>query len=139
MQNVQLSSARQRLLKSDSPYKAYLVSKPEAEECFPFGDDVAVFKIRGKMFATFWLSFEGGPAMNLKCDPDQALALRDIFDAVIPGYHMNKKHWNTIKLNGTVPDFEIERMVDHSYDLVVQSLPKADRVALRVKFEKRST
>lgn len=126
---------RKELLESQSPHKAYINSKPETEECYPFGDDVAVFKVRGKMFATFSLSFRGGgPAMNLKCDPDQALALRDVFEGVIPGYHMNKKHWNTVILDDSVPVSEVERMVDHSYSLVVSGLKVADRKAMIAKY-----
>ena len=103
--------------------RAYLLSKPEAIEDYPFGPDVEVMKIHGQMFAT--LATEAGEGrMNVKCDPDQALALRDIFDAVIPGYHMNKKHWNTVKLDGSIPVGEIERMIDHSFALVVGGLPK---------------
>lgn len=125
---------RKALLESDSPFKAKLKSMPESEECYPFGDDVAVFKIRGKMFATFSLDYQGHPAMNLKCEPMQALALRDVFESVIPGYHMNKKHWNTIILDGSVPKAEIERMIEHSYGLVVKSLKKAERQALIAKY-----
>ena len=65
--------------------------------------------------------------MNLKCDPDLALELRDRYEQVQPGYHMNKKHWNTVVLDGVIPEQEIRKMIDHSYDLVVQSLPKAKR------------
>ena len=109
--------------------KDYLLGKPEALEDYPFYPDVMVPKVRGKMFAT--LSERNGIAeMNLKCDPDEALALRDIFSAVTPGYHMNKKHWNTVVLNGSIPDNEIRRMIDNSYLLVVKNLPKNARVAL---------
>ncbi len=112
--------------------RTYLLQRPEAREDFPFGPDVAVFKIDKKMFAT--LSHNDSVAnMNLKCDPDQAVMLRDIFDAVLPGYHMNKKHWNTIILDGSIPRGEIERMVDHSYALVVKSLPRAIRQGLEVR------
>lgn len=115
-----------------SAARSYLLSKPEAQEDFPFGPEVAVLKVRGKMFAT--LSQEKGEGrMNLKCDPDQALALRDIFSAVIPGYHMNKKHWNTVLLDGSIPVGEIQRMIDHSYALVVQGLPKREREAMAVR------
>ncbi len=111
----------------------YLLGKPEASEDYPFGPDVAVFKIRGKMFAT--LAMNGDYAnMNLKCDPDEAFQLRDVFDAVIPGYHMNKRHWNTIILNGTIPVDEIERMIDRSYGLVVRGLKKAERLALETLY-----
>ncbi|MGB2248222.1 MAG: MmcQ/YjbR family DNA-binding protein [Alcanivorax sediminis] len=112
--------------------RAYLLGKPEAIEDFPFGPDVAVFKVKGKMFAT--LSETGGEGrMNLKCDPDQALALRDIFPAVQPGYHMNKKHWNTVCLNGSVPEGELQRMIDHSYALVVRGLPRAVREGMLLR------
>lgn len=106
--------------------EAYLKSKPEAAEDYPFGFDVQVFKVRGKMFAL--LAEEKGLAnMNLKCDPDEAMVLRQIYPAVLPGYHMNKRHWNTILLDGSLPPAEIERMIDQSYSLVVKGLPKAER------------
>ncbi|GAA0349931.1 MmcQ/YjbR family DNA-binding protein [Bowmanella denitrificans] len=111
----------------------YLLSKPEAIEDFPFGEDVAVLKIRGKMFATL-ASDKGEGRMNLKCEPQQALMLRDMFAAVLPGYHMNKLHWNTIKLDGSIPNGEIQRMIDHSYALVVKGLKKSDRLGLVAKY-----
>jgi predicted DNA-binding protein (MmcQ/YjbR family) len=107
----------------------YLLSLPEAREDFPFGPDVAVMKIRGRMFATLAVS-EGSPRSNLKCDPDEAVMLRDIFDGVLPGYHMNKRHWNTVILDADVPRGEIERMMDNSYALVVKTLKKPEREAL---------
>ena len=88
-----------------------------------FGDDVLVFKVAGKMFALAALD-ELPATVNLKCDPEQALELRDRYEEVRPGYHMNKKHWNTIELSGVIPDGEITKMIDHSYDLVVARLPK---------------
>ncbi|WP_346839347.1 MmcQ/YjbR family DNA-binding protein [Microbulbifer sp. SAOS-129_SWC] len=113
--------------------RAYLLSRPEAVEDFPFGPQVAVFKVKGKMFAT--LSVENGAARtNLKCNPDEAQALRDIFTGVLPGYHMNKKHWNTVLLDGSVPDYEIERMMDRSYGLVVKGLRKVEREALELAY-----
>jgi len=112
--------------------RQYLLGKPEAMEDYPFGPDVAVMKVRDKMFAA--LGQEGGEGrMNLKCDPDQALALRDIFTAVLPGYHMNKKHWNTIKLDGSIPEGEIQRMIDHSFALVVGGLSKKVREGMEVR------
>lgn len=112
--------------------KNYLLAKPEAIEDYPFGPDVMVPKINGKMFAT--LGSENGIArINLKCDPDEALALRDIFTAIIPGYHMNKKHWNTVILDSSIPQGEIERMIDNSYLLVIRSLTKPQRDALSIK------
>ena len=110
----------------------YLLSKPEAYEDFPFRLQVAVMKIQSKMFAT--LSEDGGLVkMNLKCDPHEALILRDIFPAIKPGYHMNKRHWNTVVLDGSLPRGEIERMVDNSYALVIRRLCKAKRHALELR------
>jgi predicted DNA-binding protein (MmcQ/YjbR family) len=116
----------------------YLKSKPEAQLSYPFDPDVSVFKVMDKMFAL--ISPSGGkspnksPQMNLKCDPMQAQELRDIFEAVIPGYHMNKKHWNTVILNGSIPNSEIERMIDHSYTLVVKGLRKKERSQLQLHY-----
>jgi len=113
--------------------KHYLLAKPEAFLDYPFGPDAAVFKVKSKLFAI--LGTEDGVArVNLKCDPDEALALRDIFPGVIPGYHMNKKHWNTVILDGSVPKGEIERMIDRSYGLVVKSLKKSERTALELTY-----
>ncbi|MCZ6890429.1 MAG: MmcQ/YjbR family DNA-binding protein [Gammaproteobacteria bacterium] len=117
--------------------RQYLLSKPAAVEDFPFGPNVYVYKIRTKMFAT--LVYERVDEhdlarINLKCDPAEALALRDVFDAVAPGYHMNKAHWNTVTLDGSLPRGELERMIDRSYGLVVRNLKKAQRVALEVKY-----
>ena len=115
--------------------RVYLLGRPQAWEDYPFGPDVAVFKLVKKMFAT--LGYEADVArINLKCDPEEAMALRDIFDAVVPGYHMNKAHWNTVILDGSIPRGEIERMMDRSYALVAGSLPRADRLALEVKHGK---
>lgn len=112
--------------------KNYLLAKPDTREDYPFGPDVAVFKVKDKMFAT--LSAQAGvDNMNLKCEPQEALALRDIFDAVKPGYHMNKKHWNTIIIDGSIPQGEIERMIDNSFLLVVKGMPKKDRVSIEIK------
>lgn len=112
--------------------KQYLLSKPEAEESEPFGEGIPVFKVRNKVFAILGMK-EGVGQLNLKCDPDEALALRDIFDAVIPGYHMNKKHWNTVILDGSIPTGEIERMIDHSYALIVKGLKKIERQSLELR------
>jgi predicted DNA-binding protein (MmcQ/YjbR family) len=112
--------------------RAYLLDKPEACEDFPFGPEARVFRIRQKLFALLMLR-NGIPQVNLKCDPEEALALRDVFDAVLPGYHMNKAHWNTVLLNGSIPDREIERMMDRSYGLVVKSLRKPERQALEIR------
>jgi len=113
----------------------YLLGKPEAYEDFPFGPDVAVIKVGKKMFATFTAN-QGRTSMNLKCDPDEAVMLRDIFTAVLPGYHMNKRHWNTIVLEGSIPRGELERMFDNSYSLVVRSMPRTERLPLEVQYGK---
>lgn len=107
----------------------YALGKPGAEATFPFGPGVLVVKVRGKMFA-LTSQREPYPTFNLKCDPEQALILREAFPAVTPGYHMNKRHWNTISLDGSLSLEDLQRMVDHSYELVVRSLTKADRVSL---------
>ena len=99
---------------------------PGAVEDYPFGDDVAVFKVGGKMFALVMLTGDPG-SVNLKCDPDWALELRAMYPAVRPGYHMNKRHWNTVELDGTVDDVELREMIDHSYELVVRGLPRRER------------
>ena len=117
---------------TDDQIHAYFLSKPDAWLDYPFGDDVRVYKVEKKMFAT--LGWEAGLARcNLKAEPGHALALRDLHASVLPGYHMNKTHWNTVLLDGSVPSSEIEAMVDHSYALVVRSLPKARRTPLEVR------
>jgi len=120
----------------------YLLSKPEAFVDYPFGDDIKVFKVKNKMFATLALGKMGkgnaeGVAedkqdwwMNLKCDPDEAVMLRDIFPSIIPGYHMNKRLWNTVILDGSIPQGEIERMMDNSFKLVVSKMTKKDQQSL---------
>ena len=111
----------------------YMLSRPEAWEDFPFYPHIAVMKVRNKMFAT--LSVEGDIArMNLKCDPAEAQMLRDIFTAVLPGYHMNKRHWNTVVLDGSIPAGELERMIDRSYGLVVKGMTRKERLPLELKY-----
>jgi predicted DNA-binding protein (MmcQ/YjbR family) len=104
-------------------------SLPSAVEDYPFGDDVAVFKVAGKMFALVALAGEPG-SVSLKCDPEWALELRAMHDAVHPGYHLNKRHWNTVELDGTIEDDELRDMIDHSHDLVVSRLPRSQRSRL---------
>jgi predicted DNA-binding protein (MmcQ/YjbR family) len=95
----------------------HCLSKPGAEETTPFGPDVFVYKVAGKMFA---LTSPGDfPAtVNLKCDPERSIALREEYEGIVPGHHMNKKHWNTVMLNGSVPAKLIRELIDHSYELV---------------------
>src|SRR5882724_11959675 len=106
-----------------SDFREYCLSKPRATEGMPFGPDVLVFKVAGKMFALAALN-ELPPTVNLKCDPDLALDLRDRYEQVRPGYHMNKKHWNTVEIESGIPDIELRKMIDHSYELVIERLPK---------------
>jgi predicted DNA-binding protein (MmcQ/YjbR family) len=110
-------------------FREYCLNKPHVIEGTPFGEDVLVFKVSGKMFALAALD-EIPATANLKCDPDLALELRDRYEQVQPGYHMNKKHWNTVLIDSGIPDSELRMMVDHSYDLVVKSLTKAERAKL---------
>lgn len=120
--------------------REYLLNKPFSIESFPFGDDVSVFKVKHKMFATLSVGKLGKDDnesdaicwMNLKCDPQEALMLREIFPSIIPGYHMSKVHWNTIKLDGSVPAGEIQRMMDNSFNLVVGNMSKEDQQSIKL-------
>src|SRR3954462_8478241 len=107
------------------------LDKPGAIEDFPFGDQVSVFKVFGKMFALSDL--DGRPLeVSLKCDPDLAEALRAQHSAIRAGYHLNKRHWNTITIAGSIHDNEIEDMIQDSYDLVAAKLPRAQREDLGI-------
>lgn len=109
--------------------RALCAAQTGAVETHPFGPGVAVYKVGGKMFAL--VPHEGEPAtVNLKCDPEWSEVLRGAYAAVRPGYHQNKKHWNTVVLDGSVPDDEVEELVAHSYELVVGALPRRVREAL---------
>lgn len=108
--------------------RLYCLSKKGVTEEFPFDEITLVFKVVGKMFAL--TSLEGDFSINLKCEPDQAIELREMYEAVQPGYHMNKKHWNTVYLDGSVTDEMLKSWVDDSYDLVVNKLTKAKRKEL---------
>jgi predicted DNA-binding protein (MmcQ/YjbR family) len=99
------------------------------EEKFPFGPETSVFKVSGKIFALSRLA-ENPLRVSLKCDPPLAEQLREAHAAVLPGYHLNKRHWNTVIIDGSVPDKMITDMVEDSYDLVVSKLPRARRRAL---------
>ncbi len=107
----------------------HLLSKKGATETFPFGPQALVMKVMGKMFALL-APDEIPPRLSLKCDPERSLLLRDRYAAVAPGYHMNKRHWNTITLDGEVPPEELRALADHSYALVVARLTKANRARL---------
>ncbi len=111
--------------------RTYCLQKPYCTESMPFDEWTLVFKVGGKMFAL--LGLEGNGTLNLKCDPEQAVELREHYpDAIFPGYHMNKKHWNTVLLENESLSYElIIEMIDRSYDLVFDKLPK--RVKNKIK------
>jgi predicted DNA-binding protein (MmcQ/YjbR family) len=105
-----------------------LLALPEAQEDQPFGPDVYVYKVRGKMFAL--LAPDHPPSVSLKCNPVLATMLRETYPAVTPGYHLNKQHWNTVVVDGSIPESELRDWISHSYELVVKGLPKRDRQEL---------
>jgi len=98
---------------------AHCLSKPGAEETTPFGPDTLVYKVGGKIFA-LTSPDDFPPRVNLKCDPERAIELRDRYESILPGYHMNKRHWNTVILDGSVPSALVRELVDHSYQLVAK-------------------
>ena len=103
--------------------REYCLSKKEVTEEFPFGNDTLVFKVKGKIFLLAGL--DNNPLQfNVKCDPEKAIELREQYDAVQPGYHMNKKHWNTITVDGSAPHKKLKEWIDHSYQLVAEKNPK---------------
>lgn len=103
-------------------FREYCLSKPGTSEDTPFDENTLCFKVGGKIFAlTDMALFE---SVNLKCDPERAVELREKYEGILPGYHMDKKHWNTVAFDGSVPDPLVLNLVDHSYDLVFQGLPK---------------
>ena len=108
--------------------RAHCLSKKEAVETFPFGDDVRVIKVMNKVFAL--IPVGGSANISLKCEPTWAQILRSTYPAVQPGYHLNKDHWNTITCDGTISDEEILGIIDHSYELVVKGLSRKDREKL---------
>ncbi|PKV75401.1 MmcQ/YjbR family DNA-binding protein [Pontibacter ramchanderi] len=109
-------------------FRDYCLAKPGVTEGFPFDQDTLVFKVGGKMFAFCSLSdYDKGVA--LKCDPEQAILLREQHRQILPGYHMNKKHWNTVLPEAGLPQHLFESLIDHSYTLVVAKLPKNQKPA----------
>lgn len=113
-------------------YYDYCLAKKGVTEHFPFDEDTLVFKVGGKMFALTSLKEweRGTPSLNLKCDPEEAEALRVQYEAIQPGWHMSKVHWNTVALNSDVPDKLLCQLIDNSYALVVKSLTKKIREQL---------
>ncbi len=111
-------------------FRNYCLSKPETTEELPFGPETLVFKVMGKMFAL--TDLELFTSVNLKCDPELAVELREQYDgAVTPGYHMSKKHWNTVLTDGSVPDNKLYEWIDLSYNLMVSKLPKKDQEVIK--------
>lgn len=110
-------------------YRSYCISKPGVTEEFPFDSNTLVFKVAGKMFAlSDIVNFE---SINFKCEPELAVELRERYPAVTPGYHMNKKHWNTVAMDGTIENKLILQWIDHSYNLVVSGLPRKVQAGLK--------
>jgi len=113
----------------DQGITTYCLNKPGVTSGYPFGEGTLVFKVVNKMFAL--IPEDSQPLrLNLKCDPDDALALREQHAAIAPGYHMSKKHWNTLSIDGSLPKKLVFELIDHSYDLVVKKLSKTDRQKL---------
>lgn len=110
-------------------YRDFCLSFNGTSESFPFDTDTLVFKVMGKMFAL--TNVEIFESINLKCDPARAVQLRDEYEEIIPGWHMNKKHWNTVRVDGQLGDELIRELITHSYDLVVASLPNKEQLKLR--------
>ena len=109
-------------------FRNYCLSKNGVTEEFPFDKDTLVFKVGGKIFALCGL--ENYSFVNLKCDPERAILLREEYSGIIPGYHMSKKHWNSVATDGSIPPQLFRDLVDHSYELIVHSLPKKIKATL---------
>jgi predicted DNA-binding protein (MmcQ/YjbR family) len=110
--------------------RAYCLSKKGVEECFPFDNETIVFKVVGKVFLLCGIN-EHPLAFNVKCDPAKAIELREQFECVSPGYHMNKKHWNTVTADGSVGTKQLCEWIDHSYEMVVSGLTGKQKNELR--------
>lgn len=106
--------------------REWCLRQPGAREEFPFGPETAVFKVSGKIFAISRLD-DAALGVSVKCEPDLAVALRETYPAITPGYHLNKRHWNTVTIDGSLEDQFVRDMVEDSYDLVVAGLPKRVR------------
>lgn len=112
--------------------QAYCLAKPGTTTTYPFGEDTRVYKVLDKMYAL--VREDASPLhINLKCAPDDALALRQQYAAILPGYHMNKRHWNTLVLDGSIPDQLVRELIDHSYHLVVSKMSQAKQRQLRAR------
>ena len=110
-------------------YREYCISKPGVTEGFPFDQKTLVFKVMDKMFAL--TDVDSFISINLKCDPEYAIELRETYESIIAGYHMSKKHWNTCAVNNDLPDNKLFELIDHSYELICKSLTKAKKEELK--------
>lgn len=109
-------------------FRSYCLSKKGVTEEFPFGENTLVYKVIGKMFSL--TDLELFDSINLKCDPENGVQLREQYASVLPGYHMNKRHWITVLMDGSIPDKLIKQWIDHSYELVTASFTKSQKVEL---------
>lgn len=112
-------------------YRNYCLALPGVTEGFPFGKETIVFKVMNKMFAL--TNIDEFEFINLKCDPERAIILRDQYESISPGWHMNKQHWNSVKPSGDVDDELLKELITHSYELVVASLPKKLKEELKLR------
>jgi predicted DNA-binding protein (MmcQ/YjbR family) len=110
-------------------FREYCLAKPGVTETLPFGPDTLVFKVMDKMFLL--TSLDNPESFNVKCDPERAVQLREEYSEVLPGYHMNKTHWNTVFIKGRLTEAQLKAMIDDSYELVVASLPRNKQAQLR--------
>jgi predicted DNA-binding protein (MmcQ/YjbR family) len=110
-------------------YREYCICKPGVTEGFPFDLNTLVFKVMGKMFAL--TNIDLFVSINLKCDPDYAIELREQYEGIKPGYHMSKKHWNTCDTKNDIPDELLKKLIDNSYDLIISKLTKALKEELK--------
>jgi predicted DNA-binding protein (MmcQ/YjbR family) len=113
-------------------YYKYCLSKKGVTEHFPFDEDTLVFKVGGKIFALSSLKQweKGVPSVNLKCNPDRAQELRAEYEDIQPGFHMNKKHWNTVTINNNITDLFLKELINHSYELIFESLTKKNQTEI---------
>jgi predicted DNA-binding protein (MmcQ/YjbR family) len=116
-------------MRTSEEIHALCLSLPGAEQTFPFGEGVAVYKVGGKMFALVPTD-ETSVQFSVKCDPDEAVLLREQYPSVTPGYHLNKRHWNSVRIDGSIPPGELEEFIEASYRLVLTSLPLTVRRSL---------
>ena len=122
------NETNQRFVMNIEDLREYCIKKKEVTESFPFDETTLVFKVKNKMFAL--TDIEKPLSINLKCDPEEAIELRERYTAVKPGYHMNKKLWNTVDIDGSIDEELILKWIDDSYRLIVEKLPKKDREGL---------